>query len=221
MNGRLPVNLFSLLPVSAPASDPYPGWGWGRLYAALAISLALHATTLFLLHAGPRSGGTLLRAPSVRIDVALKPPAPAGSGPVAAVPAAARGSSGAEQAPRPGRDRSRAPELPVPAPAYYTSEQLTRAPRPLSQPDLTPPQIARFISGYVVVKLWISELGEVASTEVEKSDLPPKISRSAAQAFAKLRFAPGEIDGRPVPSVMRIEVAYGQGGQGAQVRRPP
>jgi TonB family protein len=221
MNGRLPVNLFSLLPVAAPASDAYPGWGWGRLYAALAISFALHATVLSLLHAGARSGGTPPSMPSARLDVVLKPPAPAGSGPVAGVPAAARGSASAEATPRPGRDRSRTLELPVPAPTYYTSEQLTRPPRPLSQPDLTPPQIARFISGYVVLKLWISELGEVASTEVEKSDLPPKISRSAAQAFAKVRFAPGEIDGRPVPSVMRIEVVHGQGGQRVQVRRQP
>jgi hypothetical protein len=55
----------------------------------------------------------------------------------------------------------------------------------------------------------------VDSTEVESSNLPQTISGTAAEAFGKLRFVPGEIDGRQVRALMRIEVTYVNG------RRPP
>jgi hypothetical protein len=31
------------------------------------------------------------------------------------------------------------------------------------------------------------------------------------EAFSKLRFAPGEVDGRPVGVLMRVEIAYVDG----------
>ena len=196
MNGLLPANFFS----SAAPAPGFPDKAWRRLCAALAVSFLLHAALLFLPHPGARPGGAhALRA---RIDVALK------------APAAPRGTpdAGPQQGSRSGPPRPRAPELlPLPAPTYYTTDQLTRPPRPLSQPDLTPPQVARSVSGTVVLKLWIGESGDVAAAEVEESNLPPKISRTAAEAFAKVRFAPGEIDGRRVASVMRIELTYGRG----------
>jgi len=206
MNGLLPANF------SSPVPPAWPGPAWPRLCAALAVSFLLHVALLFMPHLGARSGGAP-QAPRARIDVVLKPLAPAAAGDKAgaSAPPAPRGARDTEPQP-PGPPRPRAPELlPLPAPTYYTVDQLTKPPQPLSQPDLTPPQIARSISGNVVLKLWISELGEVVSAEVEKSDLPPKISRTAAQAFAKVRFAPGEIDGRRVGSVMRLEVTYGRG----------
>ena len=66
-------------------------------------------------------------------------------------------------------------------------------------------------SGKVILKVWITELGNVASVDVEKSDMPEAVSASAAAAFGKLRFVPGEINGRPVGSMMRIEVIYDDG----------
>jgi hypothetical protein len=51
----------------------------------------------------------------------------------------------------------------------------------------------------------------VASVEVEKSELPEAVAASAAAAFGKLRFVPGQLNGRPVGSMMRIEVVYYDG----------
>jgi hypothetical protein len=48
----------------------------------------------------------------------------------------------------------------------------------------------------------------VTSVEVEHSDVPEAVSALAAAAFAKLRFAPGELNGRAVGAMMRIEVSY-------------
>ena len=117
--------------------------------------------------------------------------------------------------PRPRTDGRRGSDvLPIPAPAYYTSDQLTKAPRPISQPKLDVPRsIARSVSGRVVLRLWIDELGNVASVEVESSDLPETVSGTAAAAFGKLHFVPGEIDGQRVRTLMRIEVAYVNGKQ--------
>jgi hypothetical protein len=66
-----------------------------------------------------------------------------------------------------------------------------------------------------VLKLWISALGKVDSVEVESSNLPDTVSELTAAAFGKVRFLPGEIDGRRVRALMRIEVAYVNG------KRPP
>jgi TonB family protein len=123
----------------------------------------------------------------------------------------------ASEKPRASSTVRRGPDvLPIPGPAYYSSDQLTKPPRPTSEPKLDVPRsIARAVSGRVVLRLWIDELGNVASVEVESSDLPETVSGTAAAAFGKLHFVPGEIDGQRVRTLMRIEVAYVNG------KRPP
>ena len=118
-----------------------------------------------------------------------------------------------EEEPRPAAERALGADLlPIPAPAYYTTDQLTKRPQPTSQPTLLAPELGPAIpSGKVILKLWINELGNVASVEVEKSELPEAISATAAAAFGKLRFVPGQINGRPVGTLMRIEVIYYDG----------
>ena len=72
-----------------------------------------------------------------------------------------------------------------------------------------PEQIRPIIaSGKIVSKLWISEFGAVADVTVEKSELPEVFSRTAVAAFKDMRFEPGQRNGQPVPTVMRIEVTY-------------
>ena len=106
--------------------------------------------------------------------------------------------------------------LPIPAPAYYTTDQLTKRPQPTSDPRLDVPEFGPvFASGKVILKIWINELGAVKTVDVEKSDVPEAIAATAAAAFGKLRFLPGEINGRPVGTLMRIEVTYDDG------TRPP
>ena len=102
--------------------------------------------------------------------------------------------------------------LALAAPAYYTSDQLTKRAQPESVPKLDAPELGPvFASGTVILKLWINELGHVVSVDVEKTDLPQAYSKTAVAAFRNLRFAPGEIDGRHVGVMMRIEVSYGGG----------
>lgn len=99
--------------------------------------------------------------------------------------------------------------LPIDAPIFHTADQLTQRPRPINPPNLdalatgNPPPL-----GNVILRLWIADSGRVVSVEIEESQVPPEAANAAAAAFAKLRFAPGEINGRPVGAIMRIEVTY-------------
>jgi hypothetical protein len=100
--------------------------------------------------------------------------------------------------------------LPIAAPAYYTTDQLTRRPRPTAEPELDTAETRPiFAAGSIILKLWIDERGDVIAVDVEKTDLPELFSKTAAAAFRDLRFTPGELNGRHVGSLMRIEVTYG------------
>lgn len=92
---------------------------------------------------------------------------------------------------------------------YYATGALTTKPQPLGEAVLDPAEIAAIIAtGKVVLMLRINELGKVVEVSIEHSDLPDVITETAVQAFLKLPFAPGELNGRKVGSVMRIEVRY-------------
>lgn len=206
-----------------------PGADWKRLYAALMVSCLLHAALVLMPYFG---ASTTVSRPTVRggqkpgpariLDVRLIQES--GAKAAVAETSAARASAAdaparrmANEEPRPALDRARGIDLlPIPAPTYYTTDELTKPPRPSSEPKLDVPRaIARAVSGKVILKLWINELGNVDSVEVESSNLPETISGMAAAAFGKLRFVPGEIDGMRVRTLMRIEVIYING------KRPP
>jgi len=220
MSGLFPLDLFTLLLFGArPAVG---GAHWGRLYAAFAISCMLHATLFVMPYFGasssavrqPAARGAPASGPSRVLDVRLEP----AGGPVAAVDGKSADGAGAaspparaaEAEPRAPRQLARGADLlPVPAPVFYTVDQLTKQPEPQSRPELdVPKEMARAVLGKVSLKIWIDERGNVTSVEVEKSNLPATVSGFAAEAFAKLRFAPGEIDGRSVAVQMKMEVIY-------------
>ena len=99
--------------------------------------------------------------------------------------------------------------LPIPAPTYYSTDQLSRRPQPLAEANLdTAETRSIIISGKMILKLWINDRGAVVDVEVEKTELPETFSRTAIAAFKQLRFAAGERQGQPVGSVLRIEVSY-------------
>jgi TonB family protein len=191
-----------------------PGSDWKRLCAALLVSCLLHAAFAFMPYLGasktgfrPAQPGRTQPGPSrvlsVRVITETEPAAPVAD-------SAAAGAGAAEP---PLQDRTRGIDLlPIPAPTYYSADQLTKRPQPSSAPRLDVPEMGPiFASGKVILKLWINEFGNVISVDVEKSEMPEAVSASAAAAFAKLRFVPGEINGRPVGSMMRIEVTYDDG----------
>jgi len=192
-----------------------------RLLAALMASCLLHAAVIAAPYfgssptvdraAGAASGpGRSLRAKLVTAS------APAAA--VAETPALP--ASPAESQARRAADGDRGAAehvlaqslLPIPAPAFYTTDQLTTRPQPTSQPRLLTPEMGPSLpSGKVILKLWITEFGHVASVEVEKSELPAAVTAMAAAEFGKLRFVPGQRNGRPVGAMMRIEVVYFDG----------
>ena len=201
---------------------------WARLSVALALSCAVHAVPLLVPHLGrstAASGGgvrgvpqvagarllqaTLLRerpqAAEPQPAVVASPVAAAAAPlPLPATPPATKKESGSAAASTLG-----AGLLPLAAPAFHTADQLTHRPQPLTPPNLeelaaTNPSLL----GIVILKLWIGDDGRVVSTEIEESQIPAAAAAAAAAAFAKLRFAPGQINGRAVGAIMRIEVSY-------------
>lgn len=119
----------------------------------------------------------------------------------------------ANEEPRPALDRAMGIGLlPIPAPTYYTTDQLTKRPQPVGAVELDGPEIRPILaSGTIILKLWINELGDVISVDVEKTDLPDIFTRTAVAAFEQLHFVPGELNGQRVGTMMRIEISYDDG----------
>jgi TonB family protein len=193
-----------------------------RLFAALMASCLLHAAVLVTPYFGASTTFSRLavlkpgpaRVLNVRLVLENAPATTVAENSAAGAGAAdSQGRRPADEEPRPAPERALGADLlPIPAPAYYTTDQLTTRPQPTSQPTLLTPELGPFVpSGKVVLKVWITELGNVASVEVEKSELPEAVAASAAAAFGKLRFVPGQLNGLPVGSMMRIEVVYYDG----------
>jgi TonB family protein len=222
MSGPSNLDLFTLAPSGGGAAALGGGVHWGRLYAALAISCLLHAALVFMPGFGASSSvyrpdprGAQESGPARALDVRFEQ----GSGPAAEAegpPAAGAGPVGAPAPPsadedaRPPQQLSRGIDLlPGPGPAFHTAEQLTKRPEPTSQPMLDVPRaVARTVRGRVALKLWIDELGNVVSVEVDQSNVPKAVSDVAVEAFGKLRYEPGEINGRRVPAQITVEVTY-------------
>jgi len=104
--------------------------------------------------------------------------------------------------------------LSVPIRRYHLGSELTT--RPHAQHDIQPQfptgAEAGSAAGRIILRLFISEAGRVDDLLIERSDLPKAFEESARHAFADARFAPGEIDGAPVKSQMRVEVTFETGG---------
>jgi protein TonB len=100
------------------------------------------------------------------------------------------------------------PDLPM-VEGYVLRRALTRAPVPLAQvapawPEgIAPnePQLGRFT-------LFINEAGGVDRVVPDGPSLFPALEESAVAAFSAARFQPGEVDGRQVRSLIRIEVLF-------------
>lgn len=90
---------------------------------------------------------------------------------------------------------------------YHPVNQLSVRPLPLSElesPDFELPMQVQHAS--VVIDVFISEFGEVVATKLVESELPLVYTEALVVAFGRLRFKPGEIDGLPVASLLRVEL---------------
>lgn len=206
-----------------------------RFLGGLALSCLFHALVVALPLLGERRAGAPVPASAagdapLAVTLAVRAVAPA-AGSAAASAAAASAAASAAGAPPIAVPRIAAPPfapatpvaaaqpiatpasgpdlLPLAGPAYYPTAQLGKRPQPTMAPALDTPELMPIVaSGKLVAVLWIDDGGKVARAEVERTDLPEAFVHAAIAAFLRTRFLPGERDGRPVGSIMRIEASY-------------
>jgi len=107
------------------------------------------------------------------------------------------------------------PTIPLPPDAgrfggYRASSELDVRPQPLVQIEPEFPSSAEStVSGRVVLLVLIGRDGKVDGVEVLTSEPSTEFGLNAKAAFERARFRPGEIQGRPEPSYLTIEVKFG------------
>ena len=92
---------------------------------------------------------------------------------------------------------------------YYASSELTVKPKPrweISRDSWGLGSDA--VSGRLELLLHINAQGDVVSVAVESGDMPEAVVFATVKSFQQLQFVPGELHGRKVGVVMRIEVLY-------------
>lgn len=106
-----------------------------------------------------------------------------------------------------GKDGSLLPALLPASPYYFSAKDLTQRPLVvrdvLSDMMLTVPDVP---SQAATLQILINEYGEIDQVIVEDSLLPEAAQKVVVEAVVKTRFHPGEINGVPVKSQLRIEI---------------
>jgi TonB family protein len=189
-----------------------------RLSAAVAASLALHAVVL--APSGPPPGSPLGRAgagtPLAARIVAVPAqtpterasPAPATPARPAVEPdqAASARQATPPPVPPPAAD---APALGLPgAPVYYLQSELDVRARMQGHVDPPYPATAPPEGGYVVLRLLISEEGQVERVLVVVAEPEGYFEQAATEAFAAARFFPGRRGDVAVKSQTFIELKF-------------
>lgn len=104
------------------------------------------------------------------------------------------------------------PAITAPAPLagseYLARRDLSVAPSPRRPVWLNTP--ATVPDGHYTAELtlFIDETGQVRRVRVDSAGLLPDLEAQARQAFMTTPFNPGEVDGQPVRSRLRVAVAF-------------
>lgn len=93
---------------------------------------------------------------------------------------------------------------------YYTPRELDVKPGIMTRTEPEYPEAAarRFLSGKVVLRLFIDESGAVERALALRADPPGYFEQSAERAFGAARFTPGMKDGRAVKVQLTLEVSF-------------
>lgn len=95
---------------------------------------------------------------------------------------------------------------------YRPRAELTTSPQPKAPIQvLYPPSFVGAGDFSAQLSLFIDEEGVVRRVRVDTVGLPAVLEEAASQAFLSARFEPGSVDGQPVKSLMRVEVAFENG----------
>lgn len=190
-----------------------------RFAAALAASLALHATAALTLAAAPPGAlsgqGSRTAAPiQARLAVpgasesAVAPPPPARSDVARTVTLPEKPASAPAAAPV-QRDSPPVQALGLGAETiHYLPSDLDVRPRLRTPIDPPYPRVAPPDGGYLVLQLLISETGAVERVQVAVADPEGFFEQTAIEAFAAARFAPGMRNGIAVKSQTWIELRF-------------
>jgi protein TonB len=65
------------------------------------------------------------------------------------------------------------------------------------------------VRGRVVLELYISSAGTLDRIRVARAEPAGRFEQAALKAFSGARFTPGILKGKAVPSVVLIEVSFG------------
>ena len=168
-----------------------------RLGLALLLSLLLHAAWLVPGYLGPtpQTGLSGANQNSLVLTARLSHPE---NGP----PTEPLSETVASQSP-PAKQEPADPQ------GYFSAEQLSRPPHPLGAVNLDIPETQLLTtSGTLILTLWIDDQGRVLSFKVDAPDLPEEYTTAVAETFSAARFAPGEIRGRKVNSILKVEIRH-------------
>lgn len=169
----------------------------------LVLSLAIHAGGIVLVDAhygAPIDGKRLDSGQRLPLRVALREsPAIRADAPANVVPDEAASLRGALPA----------GTIALPGQYYFLPQELTRkpqaaAPVPLEYPE-NAPSVPR---NRVVLRLLISEAGDVDKVMVDTADVPRELELIASKAFAQAKFQPGLRGEVAVKSQMLIEITF-------------
>lgn len=197
----LHLGLLSISPASVPGS------------AGMGAGAGVDRTASVQVRTAPASTATTLAASTPPSGVTTQPTASeAAPASVPASPAAAPALTAVadgldpEQLPPTGAGPADAADQ-----AYWPRSLLTRPPTPQQSIDLFYPAQAPSGRFRAVLTLFIDEQGVVQRVRIDEADdsgLPPVLEDAARQTFLRSSFTPGEINGRPIRSQLRIEVEY-------------
>ncbi|MCZ8292264.1 MAG: hypothetical protein O9312_02020 [Hylemonella sp.] len=168
-----------------------------RLGFALLLSLLLHAVWLLPSYLAPtlQAGSSGAAEPPLTLTTRL-------SRPEIGTATEPLSETNTKQSP-PAKQEHADPQ------GYFSAEQLSRPPHPLGAVNLDIPETQLLTtSGTLVLTLWIDDQGQVLSFKVDAPDLPEEYTTAVAEAFSAARFAPGEIRGRRVSSILKVEISY-------------
>lgn len=189
-----------------------------RLAGCLILSAILHGLTLMVSTSAtsgdPRAVG--LHPPLL---ARLVPPLDGSSAPMPAQEPDVSGSPGPNAASdtpaAPSREptaeavsETRGGPIPVDGEPFLPASYLTQQPQALSNPPeealLRVMQLAP--RGMAIMTLWIDRHGHVSRLEIDRTNLPPEAAAIISRSFAGLQFEPGLRNGKPVNSVIQMEV---------------
>jgi periplasmic protein TonB len=93
---------------------------------------------------------------------------------------------------------------------YWPAAKLDTRPQIKTQvmPEY-PRELPSGVRGRVMLELRVSATGNVEKIRVVEAQPPGRFEASAVRAFSAARFTPGLRKGKPVPSLLRFEVTFG------------